>query len=141
MHKISPELSFFQHNFIYLAIGITLLAALLRFNNYSNRWGLAYDQAHDAVVARGALDQNRIPLLGPFSSAGPFQTGGEWYWLIMLGTKFNTSLVMSPWIFLTALYVLYVFLLIHLGKELFGKSYGLLLGLLASISTEQIAQS
>lgn len=133
--------SFLQKNFVFLAVAITILGAYVRFYNYSNRWGLAYDQAHDAIVARGALDQRKIPLLGPFSSAGPFQTGGEWYWIIMIGTQFNPSLVMSPWIFLTTLCVLYVMLLIYVGKELYGQNYGLLLGLLGSISTAGIAQS
>lgn len=138
--KLSAS-SFLQKNFVCLAVAITILGAYLRFYNYSNRWGLAYDQAHDALVARGALDQRKIPLLGPFSSAGPFQTGGEWYWLIMIGTQFNPSLVLSPWVFLTSLYVLYVMLLIYVGKELYGEKYGLVLGLLGSISTAGIAQS
>lgn len=132
---------FFEKNFICFAILVCLLGAGLRFYNYGNRWGLAYDQAHDALVARGALDQAKIPLVGPFSSAGPFQTGGEWYWLIMMGTQFGSGRVIAPWIFLTALYVLYVALLIYFGKELKGKLFGLILGLLGAVSTAQIAQS
>ena len=64
----------------WIIVGI---AFVLRFYNYNNRWGLAYDQAHDALVARYALEAGKIPLVGPFSSAGAFQTGGEWYWIIM----------------------------------------------------------
>jgi hypothetical protein len=140
MQKFSPS-AFLQKNFVYLVIAICILGAGLRFYNYPNRWGLAYDQARDALVARSALDQTKIPLVGPFSSAGPFQTGGEWYWLIMLGTQFSPSRVIAPWVFMTSLYVLYIALLIYFGKEVQGKAFGLLLGLMGAISTAQIAQS
>lgn len=114
---------------------------MLRFYNYENRWGLAYDQAHDAVVAQYALEAHKIPLVGPFSSAGPFQTGGEWYWLIMTAIALYPSAVIAPWIFLSLTYVLFVYIIILVGKELASNRFGLLIGLLAAISTAQIAQS
>lgn len=125
-------------------IGIFLvlfLAVFLRFYNYNNRWGLATDQAHDALVARYALSSRQIPLLGPFSSAGPFQTGGEWYLFIMIGTLINPFTVISPWIFITFLYVLFVFLMIKFGEQLIDRKFGLVLGLLSAVSTAQITQS
>src|SRR3989338_1965310 len=64
---------------------IIVVSIFLRFYNYDQRLGLAYDQAHDAIVSLYALEQGKLPLLGPFSSAGAFQTGGEWYWFIMAG--------------------------------------------------------
>src|SRR5260221_5008170 len=83
---------------VVIIIAITLL---LRFYLYPVRWGLAYDQAHDAIVARYALAHGKIPLLGPFSSAGPFQTGGEWYWFIMLGIGLFPFWIQGPWVLLT----------------------------------------
>ena len=120
---------------------ILLLSLLLRFYNYSNRWGLAYDQAHDAIVARYALIHHLIPFLGPFSSGGPFQTGGEWYWLIMIGTLFNPYSVITPWIFLTLLTVVNVLVIIYAGKELINRKFGLVAGILMAVSTAQITQS
>ncbi|MDP2638362.1 MAG: glycosyltransferase family 39 protein [Candidatus Levybacteria bacterium] len=113
----------------------------MRFYNYEGRWGLAYDQAHDAVVAQHALEAHKIPLVGPFSSAGPFQTGGEWYWIIMLGTALYPNSVIAPWIFLTSISVLFVYVIILVSKELIDKKFGLLIGLLATFSTAQITQS
>ncbi|EKD86796.1 MAG: hypothetical protein ACD_37C00141G0003 [uncultured bacterium] len=131
----------FKNYFTVSLICLLLLSLFLRFYNYQNRWGLALDQAHDGLIARYALGALKIPLVGPFSSAGPMQTGGEWYWFIMLGTVFNKSEVMSPWIFLTLTYVLFVLLITLLGKELISKNFGILLGILSLVSTAQIAQS
>ncbi len=119
---------------------LVLFSSLLRFYNYQNRWGLALDQAHGALIARYALDAHKIPLIGPFSSAGPMQTGGEWYWFIMAGTVFNQSEVITPWVFLTLTYVFFVVLITFVGKELISKKFGTLLGILTTVSTAEIAQ-
>ncbi|HBB76263.1 MAG: hypothetical protein A2186_00635 [Candidatus Levybacteria bacterium RIFOXYA1_FULL_41_10] len=137
---ISKE--FIIKNWFIIAIAsILLFSAVLRFYNYENRWGLAYDQAYSALVARYALDAGALPLVGPFSSAGPMQTGGEWYWFVMLGVIPYQGSVMTPWIFLTTTYLLFVLIIILLGKELISKKFGILLGILSLISTAQIAQS
>ena len=42
-----------QKNWYLIALLLVIvLAFLLRFANYQNRWGLAYDQARDVIVAR-----------------------------------------------------------------------------------------
>lgn len=130
-----------RYSFIICCIGIIVLSILLRFYHYQDRWGLAYDQAHDALVARYALKTHKIPLLGPFSSAGPFQTGGQWYWFIMAATSLYPPSVLTPWIVLTLLYVFFVFCMIKFGTELVNKQFGLILGLFSAVSTGQIAQS
>lgn len=122
--------------FSILALGI-----FLRFYNFSSRWGLAYDQAHDAVVARYALTHSKLPLLGPFSSAGPFQTGGEWYWYIMLGTAFPPFSVLSPWIFNASIYVLFIALIMLFASYFIDKKFGLIVGSLTAVSTAQISQA
>lgn len=129
------------HRFGIAVLLIILLAFLLRFYNFENRWGLAYDQAHDALVARYALDAHKIPLLGPFSSAGPFQTGGEWYWFIMAGVALYPDAVLTPWLFLAFICVFFVYLMIRLGTEMVDKKFGIIVGLLSAFSTAQIAQS
>lgn len=130
-----------RHWFLILASLIVVLASFLRFYDYENRWGLAYDQAYGALLARHALEEQKLPLLGPFSSAGPFQTGGEWYWFIMLGTILNPNSVVSPWVFLSFTSVFFVILMILVGSELINKKFGLIVGVLSAVSTSQIAQS
>ena len=127
--------------FLLCIVILLVLGTFLRFVNYSERWGLAYDQAYDAIVARYAYDNNKLPLLGRFSSGGPFQTGGEWYWLIMIGIAMYPDSIISPWVFITSLYVLFIFLIISFGKELVDKKFALILGTLTVFSTAQITQS
>ncbi|MBI5123520.1 glycosyltransferase family 39 protein [Candidatus Roizmanbacteria bacterium] len=133
--------NFFKKNYYKIVvISIILLAAFLRFYNFENRWGLAYDQAHDALIARYAVSHMKLPLLGPFSSAGAFQTGGEWYWIIMLGTVIFPWSIVGPWVFITIIYVLFVLLIIIFAKELIDKKFSLIVGLITAVSTAQIAQ-
>lgn len=120
---------------------IVLTASILRFVNYPNRFGLAYDQAHDAVIARYALITGQIPLVGPFSSAGPFQTGGEWYWIIMVGQLLYFPSILTPWVFIGLLYVVFVYLMIKAGELFINKRFGLIAGALAAVSPAQITQS
>lgn len=130
-----------KKTFVIILFCITALGFLLRFWNYSGRYGLAYDQAHDAIVAREAIRQGKIPLVGPFSSAGPFQTVGTWYWLLMLPTALFPHSLLSPWVFLTLLSVLLIIGMGLFGKYLEDDWFGLLLATLTAISTAQIAQS
>lgn len=130
-----------KHFYTICLIVIMLLAFVLRFYGYNHRWGLAYDQAHDAIVAREALRQHKIPLLGPFSSAGPFVTGPQWYWFIMLATFIYPSAVITPWVILTGLFVASVYLMFVIGSEIENKMLGLIIALLTAVSTAEIAQS
>ncbi len=130
-----------KHWFGVCVFSIILLAAFLRFYDYGNRWGLAYDQARDALVGREALSQHKIPTVGPFSSAGAFVTGPEWYWFVSLATAIYPDSILTPWIVLTLSFVLAAYMMILIGTEIESKLFGLLLGLLTAVSTSQIAQS
>lgn len=130
-----------KYKSLFLIIIFFLVIALLRFYNYENRWGLAQDQAAFAITARYAMETKQLPLLGPFSSAGPFQTGGEWYWIVMLGTFIYPFSVLTPWVMLGLLSIIFVFLMIFVGKEIINKFFGIILGILSAVSTAQIAQS
>lgn len=44
-----------KKRFGILVLLIVALASFLRFYNYFSRFGIAYDQAHDALVARFAV--------------------------------------------------------------------------------------
>lgn len=125
----------------WVFLTILVLAVLLRFLNYTNRWGLGYDQASFAVVGAHAVDSFQLPPLGPFSSSGPFQTGGMWYWSIMAGEIFFPGPVYGPWLFMGVLSVSFVAGMIIAGTLIGGSTMGILAGLLSAISTAQITQS
>lgn len=134
--------AFFSKNITsVLLVLILILAFFLRFYNFENRWGLAYDQAHDALVAKYAVDNGLLPLVGPFSSAGPFQTGGIWYWLIMIGIIAYPFSFIGPWILMIFLSLLCVYLLYIAGNLIGGKKLGIIASLLGAVSQSQVMQS
>jgi len=126
--------------FLFGFSSVGLLSVILRFYNYSARWVLWVDQASFALLTRYALFNHRLPLLGPFSSAGPFQTGGEWYWLMMLMQAFYPWSLITPWVGISVLGVVFVLAMMLLAKELAGDKFAIITGLLAAVSTGQISQ-
>jgi hypothetical protein len=124
--------------FIYAAI--LLLAVFLRFIRYDQRWGLAYDQARDAIVAREILAGKGLPLVGPFSSAGNFTTGPIWYWFVALATMAFPFTIITPWVVLTLTYLLMVLLSIRIGYIIGGLSMAVILGILTAVSPAEINQ-
>lgn len=132
---------FFKNKFNLALIGTIILALFLRFVYYFDRWGLAYDQARDMLVASEALKLGSIPLIGPFSSAGQFVYGPQWYWIIMFMIKIFPYSVIGPWVIQTLLYVFVVFVMYLIGKEIGDRRLGLILAFLTALSTTQIALS
>lgn len=120
---------------------ILALATFLRFYNYHNRWGLAYDQARDFLVGYFALNNGLIPLIGAFSSAGQFVYGPQWFWIISLMSAVFPSAIATAWIVQTLLYILSVYFMFLIGKELFSEKFGLLLAFLTAISNTQVLLS
>lgn len=127
----------FKHYFL----AIIALAAIVRFINYPNRWGLGYDQASFTIVGKYAFDALKIPLLGPFSSSGPFQTGGEWYWLVAIGHILFPGIIIGPWIFMSVLSIAFVTAMMIAGIIIGGTTLGVIAALLSAVSTAQITQS
>lgn len=132
---------FKAHKFGVYIFLILLLAFILRLYNYENRWGLAYDQARDVLVAREALRSFNLPLIGPFASAGQFVYGPQWFWILIGLVGVYPYSVITPWVIQTLLYVAVVGLMIIIGKNIYSKGFGLILGILTAISTAQLAQS
>lgn len=127
--------NFLKNNNIRISlIFIVLISFLLRFVNFQNRWNLSYDQARDMLVSSFALNNNLIPLIGPFSSAGKFIYGPQWYWILQAYISVNKYFLITPWIVHALLWVSITFVMFLIGKELFKNKFGLLLAFLFSIS-------
>lgn len=138
-HKINQF--FLKNKFAVSVFFILLIALIFRFYNYPFRFALGPDQAGFAIQSKFALESFSLPLLGPFSSGAPFQTGGEWYWFIMLGYLIFPFTNIAPWIFLTLSSVVFILILILYAKKIEDKKFALIVGLLAAISPAQITQS
>lgn len=123
-----------------LAFLVIIIAIFFRFYHFSTRWGLAFDQAHDALVAREALRQKKIPLLGPFASGANIVGGPQWYWVMAFFTWLYPRSVLAPWFGLAVLYVFFVALMMRIGYLLGSKKLALLVGVIAAFSPLQISQ-
>lgn len=134
-------MTFMRRNIMLLLFGsIIILAGSLRFARYTDRFGLAYDQARDAIVARVVLSGKPIPMVGPFSSAGNFTTGPVWYWYVVTATALYPGAVLTPWIVLTASYLGLVAVLMSVGLMIGGVPMAFILGLFTAVSPAQINQ-
>ena len=116
-----------------LLLLILTIATILRFYNYSNRWVFNQDQARDITIALYAIRNRQIPLVGSPSSAGPFNFGALYDWLVILIT-FIFPLVNGPWIAFTLLSILSVYLFYQIGINLQDKKLGLILAILSATS-------
>jgi hypothetical protein len=133
---------FLKRKYQYVILGILLLAFSLRFVNYQNRWGLAHDQARDAIMGRLAVSEHLIPEIGPFTQAGSVVMGPLWYWLVALATAVYPWHILTPWVVLTFSFVLVVVVMIAIGREFENDSvFSLIVGLLTALSPTQVLQS
>ncbi len=122
-------------------LAVTILTIILRFYNYGQRWGIAYDQAHDALVARYATATLNFPLVAPFSSGAQFQDSGIWYWFLMVPTFLFRDHMLAPWIFTAVFSIIFVLGIYYFACELIDEKFALLIGLIAAISTSEIGQA
>jgi 4-amino-4-deoxy-L-arabinose transferase-like glycosyltransferase len=134
---VKKVLGFFARNqFKVAAICIVLIAAILRFYNYPSRIEVGGDNARDIMVAHEALIRHHLPLVGPFSSAGPFVTGPLYFWILMLATVLMPNVFMSPWLVTTFLATLTVITMMYIGFLLQGRRLAIIVGLLSAFSPQ-----
>lgn len=130
-----------KHTLLLVLCIVFGTSLFFRFINYDNRWSLASDQARDALIAREAVERKELPLRGPFSSAGPYQMNGVWYWPAMIATAAFPLSVTAPWVFLTFLYCFFITIFSWQLSKLYSPFFGLIAGLLFSVSTANVSQS
>ncbi len=126
-----------DHIYAFLIFIIVVLAIFLRTYNYSGRIYLQADNAEHVQVSKYAAVNLKIPLAGPFSSAGPFFYGPWHFWLLEV-VSFIPLGILTPWYFISLLYLLFIPLVFWLGKEVGGKWVGGLGAFFAAISPAQI---
>ncbi len=139
---LSKTRSFIIHNkFPVLLISLLLISTLLRFNHFSTHWGLGNDDARDLSIAKEALKRKELPLIGSFSSAGPFVFGPIFYWIIMLSLILFPFTFTAPWILTGIFGILTVLILTYCGKILGGNRLAALTGIYAATSPQLIIRS
>ncbi|MCL5069285.1 MAG: glycosyltransferase family 39 protein [Actinobacteria bacterium] len=120
-----------------LLIAIILVGFFLRFYNFPYRYGLGEETVRDAVIGIEGARELQAPLVGAFSSLGPFTFGPLYgYQLILSYLIFPFNY--SPWIYLSLISVLYIFIIFKIGELLRGKTFGIILALIAAFSPAQV---
>ncbi len=92
------------------------------------------DNSRDVIIASVALERKEVPLIGPFSSAGPFVTGPIYYWILIAGLVLLPLGIYSLWAFFLVLSILALLGFALIGYLLGGKRMALISSLLAATS-------
>lgn len=119
--------------FIYLLLGIIIAAAFFRFYNFPLRYGLGEETVRDAIVGIEGARELQFPLVGAFSSAGPF-TFGPWFYYQLIIFNLLTQSAYASWIYLGLASTLCVVVLYKIGELVEGKILGLILALFSALS-------
>jgi len=141
INKTLLKIWFSKYKYRVAVLTIIILAVFFRVYNYSTRWGLSADDSRDALIALEAIKRKEMPLIGPFSSAGPFVFGPIYFWIIMASYLIFPFSFISPWIIVTLLGILAVFVMIKLGESIESKSAALILGALTAFSPQFTVRS
>lgn len=122
----------------YLLLLILAVAIFFRIYNLSLRFSLSEDSSRDVLIALEGAREGQFPLTGPFSSVGQF-TFGPWYYyfLIIFTLIFKTDI--APWLYSGLASVIFVWIMYKIGQMLEGKTFALLVALLAALSASQIS--
>ncbi len=125
--KLSNKIS------IYILLGIIIAAAFFRFYNFPLRYGLGNETVRDAVVGIEGARELQFPLVGAFSSAGPF-TFGPWFYYQLIIFNLLTQSAYASWIYLSLASTLCVVVLYKIGELVEGKIFGLILAFFSALS-------
>lgn len=135
-------MKFFLKNWFKIVfLAVFLLACFWRFVNFRERLVFNQDQARDATIAFYSIQEHRLPLIGPPSSAGLFSFGPLYYWIIILFEILLPFSRLGPWIGFAILSLGNVLIFWKLGHFLEGKKFAAWLGLLAAVTTSEVAGS
>src|SRR5205823_1849730 len=88
-----------------------------------------------------ALSRHELPLMGSFSSAGPFVFGPLFYWFIMFSFLIIPFTLQAPWILLIATGLIVVSIYGYIGRLIAGKNLSLIMAFLAAVSPQLINRS
>lgn len=139
--NIKNILHFFNtHRENFFLLFILIIASCFRLYNFPHRWGLGGDDMRDIAIAKEALLRKELPLIGSFSSAGPFVFGPLFYWFIMISYLIFPVLT-GPWIMLTLVGILTTYIIVECGKVLGGTRMSIIAGIMAATSPQLIARS
>lgn len=117
----------------WIIIFIVSLAAFFRFYNAFDRYSYGVESIRDAIVGYVGAHSLQAPIVGPFSSFGPF-TFGPWHWYHLIVGNLIIPTWYASWITLGITSLLNVFFLYKLGEILINKKFGYIVAFFGAIS-------
>lgn len=126
-----------KDRYFYLLLVVLFTATILRVYNFPYRYSLGEETVRDALIGIEGARQLQFPLTGAFSSLGPF-TFGPWYAYQLIFATMIFRTVFAPFIYLTLISILYVYIMYRIGYLLGKEKFGLILGFLSAISPAQV---
>lgn len=109
------------------------IGAFFAFSNHELRYVLEDETIREAVIGIEGARQLQAPLVGGFSSAGPF-TWGPWFYYQVILISLILPTIYAPWIFMGIAYLLSILVLYKIGEILEGKEFGIILSTLGTFS-------
>lgn len=131
------------NKYVFL-VGIFLLLVLaiaLRVYNISERSGMGSDSTRDALIAQEALERGEIPLIGSFSSAGPFVFGPLYFWFNMLALFLLPFSFRTPWVLMNIAGTLTVLVMFLTGYFIGGKKLAIITGFFTAFAPQLVSRS
>lgn len=125
----------------FLFLIILIVGTILRFYNFEGRVGIGGDAGRDAMIAAEALRRRELPLIGPFSSAGPFVFGPLFYWFIMLSYVLMLGVPYAPWIATSLVGAITVYVFYKIGELISGQKLALIMAFFSAISPQLVNRS
>ena len=131
--KLKAEIS--SHIFIYLLLFLVVLGAIfVRVYRVDQILWFYFDQGRDALVIWDFWHKGDLFFVGPTTGIAGIFRGPWYYWLIAPIYLVGGGDPVWPAIFLSLLSVVAVIFLFILGKEIAGRSAGLIAAIIASFS-------
>ena len=119
---------------------IVVVAGFWRWWGWDSRWVFNQDQARDSIIALYANRNLLIPIIGSPSSAGPFNFGPWYFWLIMTLERI-IPVMMGPWIGFSIMSLITVLMYADIGKIYSGKRGMIIGGMVAATAFGPVANS
>ena len=126
-------------NQIFLAL-ILILSFFFRFYHLPSRFVFNQDQARDTIMSIYALKNQQPLLLGSAASAGPFNFGPIYHWLIAF-SKIIIPGFMAPWLFFSFISSLAPLLFYQIGKNIKNQTFALILAGISCLASLAVKNS
>ena len=142
LQYLKANIKLFHKHYYFLTVLIIIVAAsILRTYNFTHHFGLSSDSSRDIAIAKVSIEKRDLPLMGSYSSAGPFVFGPTFYWVLIVSYLILPFNLWSPLIIFVLIGILNVYLIILIGKLINNNKLAITCGLLAATSPQLISGS